>query len=98
MELRYSFISTGKSKKNKAKEVVNEILPLGKKLFEEVDKPTGSKVVFEDKDSGVIERESTWTADIKGYNSFPSGIANGSGRSYIHNNGSITISHWGGCI
>jgi hypothetical protein len=95
MELRYSFISTRKST-NKTKEVVNEILPLGKKLFEEVDKPTGSKVVFEDKDSGVIERESTWTADIKGYNSFPSGIANGSGRSYVHNNGSITISHWEG--
>jgi hypothetical protein len=95
MELRYSFISTRKST-NKTKEVVNEILPLGKKLFEEVDKPTGSKVVFEHKDSGVIERESTWTADIKGYNSFPSGIANGSGRSYVHNNGSITISHWEG--
>jgi hypothetical protein len=95
MELRYSFISTRKST-NKTKEVVNEILPLGKKLFEEVDKPTGSKVVFEDKDRGVIERESTWTADIKGYNSFPSGIANGSGRSYVHNNGSITISHWEG--
>jgi hypothetical protein len=46
MELRYSFISTGKLKKNKTKEVVNEILPLGRKLFEEVDKPTGSKVVF----------------------------------------------------
>jgi hypothetical protein len=44
----------------------------------------------------VVERESTWTGDIKGYNSFPSGIANGSGRSYIHNNGSITISHWEG--
>lgn len=95
MELRYSFISTRKST-NKTKEVVNEILPLGKKLFEEVDKPTGSKVVFEDKDRGVIDRESTWTADIKGYNSFPSGIANGSGRSYVHNNGSITISHWEG--
>jgi hypothetical protein len=54
MKLRYSFISTGKSKKNKTKEVVNEILPLGRKLFEEVDKPTGSKVVFEDKDKFVI--------------------------------------------
>ena len=96
MELRNSFISTGKSKKNKTKEVVNEILPLGRKLCEEVDKPTGSKVVFEDKDRGIIERESTWTADIKGYNSFPSGMANGSGRSYVHNNGSITISHWEG--
>jgi hypothetical protein len=78
--------------------LVNEILPLGRKLFEEVDKPTGSKVVFEDNDRGIIERESTWTADIKGYNSFPSGIANGSGRSYIHNNGSITISHWEGVL
>jgi hypothetical protein len=44
-----------------------------------------------------VERESTWTSDIKGYNSFPSGIARGWGRSYIHNNnGSITISHWEG--
>jgi hypothetical protein len=78
--------------------LVNEGLPLGRKLFEEVDKPTGSKVVFEDKDKGVVERESTWTGDIKGYNSFPSGIANGSGRSYIHNNGRISISHWEGAF
>ena len=42
------------------------------------------------------QRESTWNGDIKGYNSFPSGLATGSGRSYIHNNGSITISHWEG--
>ena len=73
-------------------------VPVGRKLFEEVDKPTGSNVVFEDKDRGVIERESTWNGDIKGYNSFPSGKANGSGRSYIHNNGSITISHWEGVL
>ena len=71
-------------------------LPVGRKLFEEVDKPTGSNIVFEDKDKGIVERESTWTGDIKGYNSFPSGLATGSGRSYIHNNGSITISHWEG--
>jgi hypothetical protein len=76
--------------------LVNGVLPVGRKLFEEVDKPIDSKVVFEDKDKGVVERQSTWTGDIKGYNSFPSGIANGSGRSYIHNNGSITISHWEG--
>ena len=43
----------------------------------------------------MIERESTWTGDIKGYNSFPSGTAVGSGRSFIHTNG-ITISHWEG--
>ena len=78
--------------------MVNVVLPLGRKLFEEIDKPTGSKVVFEDKDKGIIERESTWNGDIKGYNSFPSGIASGSGRSYIHNNGSITISHWEGIL
>lgn len=40
-----------------------------------------------------LQRESTWTGDIKGYNSFSSGTASGSGRSFIHNNG-ITISHW----
>ena len=73
-------------------------VPVGRKLFEEVDKPTGSNVVFEDKDRGVIERESTWNGDIKASNSFPSGKANGSGRSYIHNNGSITISHWEGVL
>ena len=78
--------------------MVNEILPLGRKLFEEIDKPTGSKVVFEDKDKGIIERENTWNGDIKGYNSFPSGIAGGSGRSYIHNNCSVTISHWEGML
>jgi hypothetical protein len=74
--------------------LANVELPVGRKLFGEVDKPTGSKIVFEDKDRGVVERESTWTGNIKGYNSFPSGTASGSGRSYIHNNGSITISHW----
>jgi hypothetical protein len=58
--------------------LVSEGLSLGRKLFEEVDKPTASKVVFEDKDKGMVERESTWTGDIKGYNSFPSGIASGS--------------------
>jgi hypothetical protein len=70
-------------------------LSIGRKLFEEIDKPTGSKIVFENKKEGMVERESTWTGDIKGYNSFPSGTAVGSGRSFIHTNG-ITISHWEG--
>jgi hypothetical protein len=70
-------------------------LSIGRKLFEEIDKPTESKIVSDNKKEGVIERESTWTGDIKGYDSFPSGIASGSGRSFIHNNG-ITISHWQG--
>jgi hypothetical protein len=76
--------------------LLNVELPLGRKLFEEVDRPTGTKIVFEDKEKGVIERESTWTGDIKGYNSFPSGRASGSGNSYIHSNSGVTISHWEG--
>jgi hypothetical protein len=72
--------------------MVGEV-PVGRKLFEETDKPTESKIVFENKEEGITERESTWTGDIKGYNSFPSRRAVGSGRSFIHNNG-ITISHW----
>jgi hypothetical protein len=82
--------------KKKNKESLNEGLSIGTKLFDEIDKPTGSKVVFEDKHKGIVERESTWTGDIKGYNSFPSGMANGSGRSYIHGNSGITISDWEG--
>ena len=76
--------------------VNGEGLPIERKLFEEVDKPKGSKVVFDDKAKGVVETESTWTGYIKGYDSFPSGIVSGSGRSYIHNNGNVTISHWEG--
>ena len=77
--------------------MVNGGLSIGRKLFEEIDKPTGSKIVFENKKKGVIERESTWTGDIKGCDSFPSGITSGSGRSFVHNNG-ITISHWQGVL
>jgi hypothetical protein len=77
--------------------LVNGGLSIGRKLFEEIDKPTESKIVFENKKEGVIERESTWTGDIKGCDSFPSGRASGSGRSFIHNNG-ITISHWQGVL
>jgi hypothetical protein len=67
----------------------------GEKLFEEEDKPTGSKIISEDKSNGVVERESGWIGDIKGFGSFPSGKATGSGRSLIHDNG-ITISSWQG--
>ena len=44
----------------------------------------------------MVERESTWTGEIKGYNLFPSGRARGSGSSYIHSNSGIAISHWEG--
>ena len=76
--------------------MLNTGLPLGRKLFEEVDKPTGTKIVSEDKKKGLVERQSTWTGDITGYNSFPSGRASGSGSSYIHSNSGTTISHWEG--
>jgi hypothetical protein len=75
--------------------MLGEEVPIGRKLFEETDKPTDSKIVSENKEEGVIERESIWTGYIKGYSSFPSGRAVGSGRSFIHDNG-ITISHWHG--
>ena len=71
-------------------------IPIGRKLFEEIDKSIDSKVVLENKKEGITERESSWTGDIKGYNSFPSGKAVGSGRSYIHDNNGIIISHWQG--
>ena len=44
----------------------------------------------------MVERESTWTGEIKGYNLFPSGRASGSGSSYIHSNSGIAISQWEG--
>jgi hypothetical protein len=68
---------------------------LGEKLFEEEDKPTGSKIISEDKSNGLVERESSWIGEIKGFGSFPSGKATGSGRSLIHDNG-IMISSWQG--
>ena len=43
----------------------------------------------------MIQRESSWRGEIKGFNLFPDGKLQGSGISYIHNNG-ISISHWQG--
>lgn len=83
-------------KRREQLEVLDEEVPIGRKLFEEIDKPTGSKIVLENKEEGITERESTWTGEIKGYNSFPPGRAVGSGRSFIHNNNGIIISHWQG--
>jgi hypothetical protein len=67
------------------------------KLFEEVDKPEDSKIISEDEEKGVIERESSWTGQITGFNSFPSGTAKGHGNSRIFTNG-ISISNWQGII
>ena len=71
-------------------------VPIGRKLFEEIDKPIDSKIIRENKEEGITERESSWTGDITGYNPFPSGKAVGSGHSYIHDNNGIIISHWQG--
>jgi hypothetical protein len=62
------------------------------KLFEELDKPKGSKIVSEDNGNGIVERESSWTGQIRGLNSFPSGTAKGHGNSMIFKNG-ISISN-----
>jgi hypothetical protein len=67
----------------------------GRKLFEEIDTPTGSKVVEEDKVNRLIQRQSSWIGDIRGIDPFPSGKVSGSGPSFIHENG-VTISHWQG--
>lgn len=71
------------------------MISIENKLFEEVDKPEDSKIISEDINKGIIERESTWTGQIKGFNSFPSGIAKGQGNSKIFGN-KISISNWHG--
>lgn len=49
------------------------MISIGRKLFEEIDTPTGSKVVDEGKINRIIKRESSWVGDIKGIDSFPCG-------------------------
>jgi|ERR671910_2150616 hypothetical protein len=71
------------------------MISIEEKLFEEVDNPEGSTIVLEDKDKGIVERESKWTGQIKGFNLFPSGTAKGHGNSVIFKNG-ISISNWQG--
>jgi len=71
------------------------MISIGRKLFEEVDIPTKSKIISEDVITKAIERESSWTAEIKGIIPFPNGKASGSGISLIHSNG-ISISNWQG--
>jgi hypothetical protein len=70
-------------------------ISIGKKLYEEKDYPLESKIVSEDKVSGLIQRESSWRGEVKGFNLFPDGSLQGSGMSFIHSNG-VSISHWQG--
>jgi hypothetical protein len=65
------------------------------KLFDEVDIPESSKIVSEDNGTGISERESSWTGQISGLKSFPSGTAKGHGKSMIFKNGN-SISNWQG--
>ena len=71
------------------------MISIDNKLFDEVDKPEGSKIVNEDNSNGTVERESSWTGQIRGLNSFPSGTAKGHGNSTVFKNG-ISISNWHG--
>ena len=66
---------------------------IGRKLFEEIDKPIGYKII--DKNSFGIESEASWTGIIKGYNGFTDGKNTGSGNSFQGTNG-VIISNWEG--
>jgi hypothetical protein len=41
----------------------------GKKLFEEIDKPAGMKILSEGSEG--IEIGASWTGEVKGFNGFP---------------------------
>lgn len=71
------------------------MISIGKKLFEEVDNPKESKIINEGKERQIIERESQWSGQIIGIDTFPKGWIRGSGNSSIYNNG-ISISNWRG--
>lgn len=46
------------------------MISVGNKLFDEVDKPVDNKILSEDKEKGIVERESSWTGTITGFNPF----------------------------
>lgn len=73
------------------------MINIGKKIFEEVDVPTNSKIISEDKEKLITERESSWMGKIKGIDSFPNGTIEGHGNSVIFENG-ISISNWQGIL
>lgn len=68
-------------------------MAVGRKLFEEVDKPIGYKMVYEN--IFGVESEASWDGTIKGYNGFPDGKNIGSGNSFKGKNG-VIISNWDG--
>ena len=64
----------------------------GRKLFEEIDRPTRMKIISENSKSVEIDAE--WAGE-QGFNGFPDGQMVGSGTSVQSKNG-VTISHWEG--
>jgi hypothetical protein len=71
------------------------MITIGQKLFEEIDIPKESKIVSKNGEDGLVERDSKWTGEIIGFNSFPNGKITGTGRSLIYSNG-VSISDWDG--
>ena len=65
----------------------------GRKLFEEIDRPTGMRVIS--KNSKSLEIQASWAGELIGFNGFPDGKKVGSGKSVQGKNG-VTISHWQG--
>ena len=65
----------------------------GRKLFEEIDRPIGMKIISENSES--IEIEAGWAGKLKGFNGLPDGKKVGSGKSVQGKNG-VTTSHWQG--
>ncbi len=41
------------------------MINIGKKIFDEIDVPTNSRIISEDKDKSIIERESSGQATLK---------------------------------
>ena len=66
---------------------------IGRKLFDEIDKPIGYKMVYEN--SYGLESEASWNGIIKGYNGFPDGKNVASGNSFEGKN-RVIISNWEG--
>ena len=66
---------------------------IGRKLFDEVDRPIGYKMVYEN--SYGLESEASWNGIVKGYNGFPDGKNVASGNSFEGKN-RVIISNWEG--
>ena len=65
----------------------------GRKLFEEIDRPTRMRVIS--KNSKSLEIRASWAGELVGFNGFPDGKKVGSGKS-VHGKNGVTISHWQG--